>query len=171
MKTVFLEEGWPLATLSTLLALVKNSIGSNQYLSLYVDMTQNGAVKHFDVIENGRFACAYYASSVLTLMNLLEGGVHTTVAETEKDLTESGWYNIATPIPGSVIVWADKVASDGKPHLHIGFYLEEDMVVSTDGNTGLPTKHHVTYGTKEDGSPVREIKAIYFHDKLRPFGN
>ncbi len=166
MKSVSLEEGWPLATLPTLLAMVKNSVGSNQYLSLYIDMTQNAAVKYFDVIETGRFACAFYASSILTLVNLMNDGVHTTVAETEKDLLQSGWYPIAAPMPGAVIVWADKMASDGKPHLHIGFYLGDDMAVSTDGKTGTVTKHHMTYGTKGDGSPAREIKAVYFHDKL-----
>jgi hypothetical protein len=166
MKTVFKEEGHPFAPLPTLLAKIEGSIDSQQYLSLYVQVREGDQVTHKDVIGNGRFACAYYVSSLLTLVGLTEGHVHTTVTETINDMLASGWYEIDAPIPGAVILWAPKMASDSIPHRHIGFSLGGERVVSTDGTTGKPTLHHVTYGLNE-GRPVRVIEKILFHKSLR----
>ncbi len=166
MHSVLKEEGYPVAVQRTLLAQIEGSIGGGQYLSLYIEKSTGDSPAHVDVIENGRFACAYYVSALLHLMNLLDGAVHTTVTETIKDLLASGWYEIDEPVPGAVIIWGPKLASDGKPHRHVGFYLKDNQAVSTDGVTGRPTVHHVTYGTK-DGSPARPIQAIYFHKQLR----
>lgn len=165
MKTVFKEEGHHFAPLPTLLAKINGSIGSGQYLRLYVQVPQGEQLTYKDVIGNGSFACAYYVSSLLTLVKLTKGHVHTTVTETIKDMLASGWYEIDTPIPGAVIVWAPKMASDSIPHRHIGFSLGGERVVSTDGTTGKPTKHHVTYGLI-DGKPVRGIEKILFHKSL-----
>lgn len=165
MHTVLKEEGHPVAVLRTLLAKIEGSIGGGQYLSLYIELRGDNFVTHLDVIGNGRFACAYYVSALLHLMNLLTGAVHTTVTETVDDLLASGWYPISEPVPGAVIVWGPKLASDSRPHRHIGFSLGDDRAVSTDGVTGRPTEHHVTYGT-ENGLPVRPIEVIYFHERL-----
>ncbi len=165
MKTVFKEEGHPFATLPTLLAKIEGSVGSGQYLSLYVEVRENDQVTHKDVIGYGNFACAYYVSSLLTLTRLTKGHVHTTVTETIKDMLVSGWYEIDEPVPGAVIIWAPKMASDAIPHRHIGFSLGERLAVSTDGTTGRPTKHHTTYG-EVDGKPVRAIEKILFHKSL-----
>jgi len=82
-----------------------------------------------------------------------------------EDLYASGWYEIDEPTPGAVVLWAPKMASDKKPHRHIGFVLDDLHAVSTDGVTGRPTKHHVTYG-ETDGVPNRLIEAIFFHELL-----
>ncbi len=156
MLTIEKEEGYPVALLDTLLVMVERSIGSRQYLSLFI---QKDGVVH-DVIENGRFACAFFASAKLTVISLTKGGVHSTVVETIEDMISSSWYTIDSPIPGSVVVWGDKLCSDGNNHKHIGFYLGNDVAVSTDGKTGVPTKHHVTY------DDTRRIEAIYFHERL-----
>lgn len=165
MHTVLKEEGHPIALRKTLLAMIEGSIGSEQYLKLYIAIREASGVSHTDVIGNGRFACAYYTSALLHLTNLLEGRVHTTVSETVTDLEASGWYPIPEPISGSVIIWGPKLASDGQPHRHIGFSLGDEVAVSTDGTTGRPTKHHLTFGETE-GRPARPIEAIYFHEQL-----
>ena len=165
MGTIFKEEGYPFAPLPTLLDQIEGSIGSSQYLRLYVQVLQGDQVTHKDVIGNGSFACAYYVSSLLTLVGLTEGHVHTTVTETINDMLASGWYEIDAPIPGAVILWAPKMASDKIPHRHIGFSLGNERVVSTDGTTGKPTLHHLTYG-ETDGRPVRVIEKILFHPAL-----
>ncbi|OGG65237.1 hypothetical protein A3I99_03875 [Candidatus Kaiserbacteria bacterium RIFCSPLOWO2_02_FULL_45_11b] len=165
MHSVLKEEGHPVAHLQTLLAMIKGSIGSGQFLEIYIKIQQGEEVRHADVIGNGSFACAYFTSALLTLINLLEGGVHTTVTVTVEDLYASGWYEIDEPTPGAVVLWAPKMASDKKPHRHIGFVLDDLHAVSTDGVTGRPTKHHVTYG-ETDGVPNRLIEAIFFHELL-----
>lgn len=166
MHSVLKEEGFPVALRLTLLTKIRGSIDSNQYLSLYVTVPGDGFVTYHDVIGSGRFACAYYVSAILHLVELTAGAVHTNVTETEEDLIASGWERTESLLPGAVIIWGPKLASDGQPHRHIGFYVGNDRAVSTDGVTGRPTEHHVTYGT-ENGSPVRPIMAIYFHERLR----
>ncbi len=161
MESVLKEEGFPAALLHTLLATVEGSVGSREYARLYVQR-DDGV---YDVIKNGSFACAFFISSQLDRPRLIQGGVHTNVKETEEDLIASGWYRISFPVPGAIIIWAPKMASDKKAHRHIGLYLGDNKVVSTHGKTGIPTKHHVTYGTKR-GRPVRPIEAIYFHQAL-----
>ncbi len=164
MQTILTEEGAPVAYLETLLAMIEGSIGSNQYLRLFVYDSEKRTTR--DVIENGRFPCAFFASAMLKVLSLIQKDTHTMVTHTIEDLIGSGWYQIDQFRRGAVIVWGPKVASDGNPHKHIGFYVGENMAVSTDGVTGVPTKHHVTYGI-EDGLPVRTIEALFFHEKLR----
>jgi hypothetical protein len=169
MHTVLKEEGHPVAPLKTLLAMVEGSVGTKQFLSLYTAVQSGRRVKHIDVIGRGRFACAYYASSILMLNTLSRSGdgsgLHTTVNETVQDMIDFGWYMIDELQRGAVVIWSPKLASDGQHHRHIGFYVGRNRAVSTDGKTGMPTRHHVTYGTK-DGLPVRPIEAIYFHERL-----
>lgn len=161
MRTIFKEEGGQLAHLDTYLAMIEGGVGSQQYQRLFVH--KEGKVH--DVIGNGKFACAYFASSILTLTALTSQGVHTTVFETIEDMVRSRWYQIEHLTRGAVIIWGPKLASDGNHHRHIGFYIDEETAISTDGVTGIPTRHHVTYGI-EDGLPIRAIEAIYFHEKL-----
>jgi hypothetical protein len=161
MKTVLKEEGSPVHLFETYLAMIKNSVGSRQYQCLFV----HEEIPR-DVIENGRFACAYFASAICSLNTLIAGGIHTTVVETIADLILSGAYQIQEPVPGAIIIWGPKLASDSKLHKHIGFYIGDDLAVSTDGITGIPTTHHFTYGYTDDG-PVRPIETIFFHEKLR----
>lgn len=164
MHTISEEEGWPVSIRETYLAMIEGSVGSRQYLRLYVD--DKGAGCPRDVIDNGRFPCAYFTSSVQYLMTLLEKGPHTTVDMTVVWMLRSGWYQIDKPLEGAVITWGPKLGSDGNHHKHIGFYLAEEIAISTHSVTGIPTKHHFTYGV-ENGLPVRPIEAIFFHDKLR----
>ena len=163
MHTISEEEGWPVSILETYLANINGCIGSRQYLRLYVDDKDAGYPR--DVIDNGRFPCAYFTSSILYLLTLLEKGPHTTVVKTVDWMLRSGWYQIDHLVKGAVITWGPKMASDGNPHKHIGFYIGDDTAISTDGVTGIPTKHHVTYGV-ESGRPLRPIESIFFHEKL-----
>ena len=166
MHSVLKEEGHPVAVRQTLIAKIEGSIGSSQYLSLYITLQGEGFVTYQDVIGYGSFACAYYVSALLHLMSLSTDAVHTNVTETEQDLIASGWKRVETPEPGAVIIWGPKLASDGVRHRHIGFSLGNDRAVSTDGTTGKPTEHNVTYGMNGD-SPIRPIEAIYWHERLR----
>src|SRR3989338_6714146 len=56
MPSVLKEEGHPVAHLQTLLAMIKGSIGSGQFLEIYIKIQQGEEVRHADVIGNGSFA-------------------------------------------------------------------------------------------------------------------
>lgn len=161
MKTILKEEGFPLALFESYLALINGSIGSHLFRVLYV-RTPRGP---HDVINNGDLACAYYVSSILTLCNLTQGGVHTTVTETILDLEHSGWRNIITPKPGAVVVWESKLCDDGAYHRHIGFVTSPKKAISNRPNQRHPASHHLTFGLKTSPS-FRKIEALYFHDDL-----
>lgn len=162
MHTILLEEGYPLEFRETYLAMIKNSVGSKQYRELYV-MTPKRPV---DVIGNGDLACAFFTSSVLAIMGLLKGGVHTTVDETINDLEKSDWRRAEDPEEGAVLVWEAKLCSDHRQHKHIGFCVGPNLAISNDSESGTPILHHITFGAEEDGSPARRILAVYTHGKL-----
>jgi hypothetical protein len=157
MRTIRTEEGYPLALRDTYLAMIRGSVGSNQYRKLYIKRPDGIC----DVIGDGDLACAYFISSILTLCRLLKGGVHTTVTSTINDLVASGWKEAQDFKEGSVVVWGPKLCTDGLLHRHIGFYIGEEKAVSNVARVRKPAIHHITY------NDTREIEKIYFHDKLK----
>ncbi len=161
MYSILQEEGRPLALLPSYLSMIRSSVGSWQYRTLFVE-DLHGAV---DVIDNGDLACAFFVSSLLSLFSLIKGGVHTTVDVTVADLHKSGWYESGHLRAGSVIVWAKKLCTDGIQHRHIGFYLDHELAVSNDPKRRSPQAHHYTYGERDD-QPIRKIEAVYFHPSL-----
>ena len=163
MHSILEEEGHPVAILDSLLAMIRQSVGSYQYRTLFVRTSGQKAV---DVIGDGDLACALYVSALLSLFRLMHGGIHTTVAWTIKDLMDSGWYEDNALQPGSVIIWAEKLCTDGLHHRHIGFFMGDDLAISNDPRNRSPQVHHYTYG-EQDGQPVRVIEAIYFHEALK----
>lgn len=171
MKTVLeqniLEEerGRPLALRETYLAMIRGSVGSNQYRHLFVK-EQNGRLD--DVIGDGDLACAYFFSSILTLCHLLKKGPHVNVTETITDMLASGWKQTDKLEIGAAIVWGKKLCTDGIYHRHIGFYLNRQTAVSNCSKAKTPVRHHRTFGfEKWSEAPVRPIEAIFFHDALR----
>lgn len=162
MYSIEKEEGYPLAIFDSYMAMLSGSVDSNQYRRLYV----NGGGGIIDIIGDGDLACALFVSSILMHFRLMQGGMHTTVDWTIKDLAlDSGWYEIDTVVPGSVIVWAEKICTDGMNHRHIGFFMGDDKAISNDAKKRTPQLHHYTFGEQE-GKPLRKIEALYFHRDL-----
>lgn len=164
MYTIPEEENQPLAVLDTYLAMVVGSIGSNQYRNLYVGNKKTN--NHEDVIQDGDLACAYYVSSLLYLMNLINKGVHSTVPVTESDMVDSGWKKIDSPRAGAVVVWEGKLGSDGAEHKHIGFCLDENDCVSNSPEHRAPKRHCIFDLSHHDGTS-RGVEAFYFHPDLK----
>lgn len=161
MHSILQEEGRPLALLTSYMAMIRNSVGSHQYRKLFVEDSD----REVDVIGNGDLACAFFVSALLSFFNLTKGGGHTTVDMTIADLLDSGGYEITKLCPGSIIVWARKLCTDGVQHRHIGFFIGDDQAISNDAKKRSPQRHHYTYGERF-GHPVRKIEAIYFHPLL-----
>lgn len=140
------------------LAMIKNAEGSNLFRNLYANIEG----KSVDIVQDGKKSCTFFVSTVLYSFYLI-ATPHATVSGLEQDLVSSGWRKTETPNAGDVLVWEPILQSDTVT-AHIGFYLGEDQAISNDWQTRLPIKHHITYGTKSDGTPVRAITAIYTHD-------
>ena len=157
MKTISLEEGYPLALLSTYLAMIVDSDGCQMFQRLYVQTPEGPK----DVIGDGDLACSFFVSSLLTLCGLIQGGVHTTVNETEKDMIASGWVEIEKPRPGAVIVWESKLCDDGLMHRHIGFAISSEAALSNISERRMPGFHLMTFGEKN-----RLVEKVYFHPSL-----
>lgn len=136
----------------SLKVLIKNSLGSNFFKSLYFFAPK----KSKDVLNNGDLSCAFYVSVILKILGLIEN-LHTTVLSTVKDLEKSGWYEIKRPKFGAVILWDYK--PNGK-NLHLGFYLNKSKAVSNSSKLKSPKIHNINYEN-------RKIKAIYFHNDLK----
>ena len=151
------------------LTMIENAAKGENWMfrNFYID--ENGVEK--DAYNNGRWSCSALVSSILYLLNstlIFEGKstwikfTHANVRSTEKDMLESGWYEIKDLRPGAVLIWEDKLGDDdGKVHGHNGFYIGNDMAISNDSKgIGFPRKHHYTY------NDTRKIEKIYWHDEL-----
>lgn len=135
---------------ATYLAAIKNSVGSKQFRNLIADVDG----KTTDLMENGRLACAFYASWILLHFGLIEEA-HATVKSTVKDLREHGWTDAKEPKEGDVLVWEATFEHDpNEPHEHIGFYIGNERAVSNSSKLGEIIEHHWTF---EGQRPVTAI--------------
>ncbi|MEX0869944.1 MAG: hypothetical protein WDZ39_00770 [Candidatus Spechtbacterales bacterium] len=142
----------------TYIAAIKNSVGTEMFSEMYLNI--DGEVK--EVSENGRWACATYVSSVLTMFNLLKER-HATMEGLMRGMNESGWYEISEPRDGAIIWWDVTPESEG--HEHAGFYVGDNKAISNSWLKKVPVVHNWRSGTT-DGEPSRPVKSIWWHDKL-----
>lgn len=139
----------------TYLAMIQNSVGTNLFRNFYARVDGN----KIDVMKNGGLSCAFFVSSLLSILGLAET-THGTVESTIEDIKRSGWKPVKKLVPGCIIVWEEK-----KEHKHIGFYIGNDKAISNSSKKKSPAIHHFTYGVK-NGKLARKIEAIYWHKKL-----
>jgi len=150
----------PVVTLlirESLLAIVKNSIGSNVFRNFYAKV--NGEKR--DILEDGTKSCAIFTSSVLLQLELIEMP-HVTVGGVVRDMEASGWTKIDEPKIGCILVW-EPIEFDEELQIdiqHTGFYIGDDQAISNSYEERSPQIHHWTYDDK------RKITAMYWHDKL-----
>jgi hypothetical protein len=133
----------------SLFALIKNSLGSKFFRSLYFFDGKRSR----DILENGRLSCAFYVSVILRILGLIKE-CHTTVNGLIEDMENSGWQKVAKLQKGAVIVWEEK---DG--HKHIGFYLGNNKAASNSSKKKSPLIHSANYQN-------RKLIAIYTHNEL-----
>jgi peptide deformylase len=101
--------------------------GSSMWRHLYVT-NQNG--DEIDVTENGNKSCAYMVSSVLYIFKLIDEP-HATVKTTLEHMVEAGWEKVNKPTKGAIVRWEQ----------HMGFYLDNDFVISNNSDEGFVTRH------------------------------
>lgn len=137
--------------LKTYLSMIENAPGTNMFRHFYLRRPDGS---EFDAIGDGENACAFFVSSVLTIVGRIQG-VHGTVDSTIRDLQESGWVQASVPQPGDVISWEPHQSPDGL-HGHIGFYLGDNEAVSTSTSQKAVARHDLHYGPQQ-----RRVIAIY----------
>lgn len=135
----------------SLFVLIKNSLNSKLFRSLYFFVDN----KSKDIYQNGKLSCAFYVSTILKILGLIND-IHATVNSLIKDMEKSGWSRIKKLQKGAVIVW-DKNKSH---HFHVGFYVGKKKAVSNSSSQKMPFLHSINY-------QKRKIVAIYFHPKLK----
>lgn len=151
------EEGRPLAVYESYLEMIKNSVGSKMFQSVFV---QDGN-RVIDVTDKGDLACANYVSSVLSHFRLIACPFYTTVDKTLEDMILSGWVRCDTAVAGAVVVWKGKTCSDGLSHKHIGFCLDETQAVSNCPVERSPRKHGIH--CLLDGKRERAVEAFFVY--------
>lgn len=128
----------------TYLSVIKNSSGTLMFKNLYADV--NGEKK--DITDEGDLSCAFFVSSVLLMFKKIEG-VHATVSSTVRDMEESGWIRTDEPKRGDVVVWGEKMGSDGKSHKHIGFFWNKGAAISNSKDKRHPVEHSLEMEGRE----------------------
>lgn len=111
-----------------------------------------------NLTKNGDLSCAYFSSSILKIFGLV-GSIHLTVKSTLEDMGKSGWFKIAQPKKGSILLW-EKQRFGKEEHPHIGFFIGNNKAISNDFKKGVPAIHNFTYNNQ------RKIEAIYWNKKL-----
>lgn len=147
----------------TYLSMIHNAVGTKMFRDLWAVDLVAGVM---DLTENGSKSCAVFVSSVLYLFDLISSK-RATVKNLVQDLEASGWKEMDMfPNPGDVVVWEPR-KQNGHKSMHIGFYLGDAKAVSNDWKSGTAREHHMTYGFKKNGQPIRKIAAVYTHDFLK----
>lgn len=141
--------------LDNYLALVRNSIGSNLFRNLYAKVDG----QRQDITNNGELSCAFFVSSILTILKLIKE-IHLTVDSTVSDLQESGWVVVQEPKPGCVLVWEKQKRADGEEYPHIGVYIGDGLAVSNIVKQGCPGEHSWTFNSR------RKVESIFWSQKL-----
>ncbi len=144
----------------TLTYLVQRNLVSTIHLAVGNKLFQHSFVKRadgteFDAQEDGRLACGYVVSGILTLHMLIKRP-HAEVSSVLQDLQESGWVKTDQPVPGSVIHWP----ADDSGHEHLGFYLDDDSAMSNSDTERVPNLHGMV---RKGLTPI----AFYIHHKLQ----
>ena len=170
-------------TYKNYLTVIKNSADSKMFQHVYV-LDNN---KEKDILENGEYSCSYYVSCILKLFNLINQEIspHATINGLIANMLNNDWKETKKLKAGNVLIWEDGLATDGKMHSHLGFYLGKDKAISNrpkvdvvifrknnkifldNKGLGLPKIHHYTYEQTKNGQPKRKIIRIFTHKIIK----
>lgn len=125
----------------TYLNIIKNSVGSRLFNSFIVRSKETGRVE--DILKDGEYSAAFFISSILTLMHVIEKPC-TTVSSLERHINEDDrWFSVTLEEveAGDVIFYEDMLLPDGSTTGHVGFAIDENEAISTDYKLRLVNKH------------------------------
>lgn len=120
----------------TYLAMIKDSVGTNIFRSLFVLDEETG--QKIDITEDGTYSCARFVTAILTIAGRIDRP-HATVKTTQEIFTNSpNWVKVQQPIAGDVVFY----------HEHVGFVIDNQHCISNSPEKRQPIKHPMTM---EDG--------------------
>lgn len=128
----------------TLLAMVKNSVGTHQYRNVFIQRP-DGTVE--DATQDGVLSCAVFVSGVLATLGLIDRG-HATVVSTVANLEKAGWQRVELGnilMAGDVLVWEEQYSESDTSHKHIGFYIGDNRAISNSESQKTPIEHDWQY--------------------------
>ncbi len=126
----------------TYIRMIENSVGSNMFNSVYVKNKDTSEV--IDVLENGTYSCAFYVSSVLSLLDLIDRS-HALVSTVKTVISTSGDWEVANKAEaGDVVFWNKVTFEDGTENAHVGFALNNQEAVSTSSTRKMVVKHPIS---------------------------
>lgn len=145
----------------TYIKMIENSPGTRIFNSTFVRNKETG--EEFDVLEDGVYSGAFFVSSVLTLLEMIDKPHSTVATVTEKFKEAEDWQEISLDDlkAGDVLTWEEMEFEDGTRSDQIGFYLDKNSAVSTSKTERKVIKHHPTFGVKNNGDPNRKITGAY----------
>ncbi|MEF2175676.1 MAG: hypothetical protein V3575_04340, partial [Candidatus Absconditabacteria bacterium] len=140
--------------------IINNSVGSRIFKNAFFD---DGKGQLVDVLDDGDLSCAYFVSSILNILGIINS-VHCTVKGTLQAMEKNGWTknefkSIEKVSIGSIILWENNFGKDGS-HYHIGFYIGDNLAVSNCSSQKAICKHPVDYNGEA------KVIGIYYHSLL-----
>lgn len=142
----------------TYLKTIENSVGANMFRNSYAH-SEDG--EEIDLLRDGVRSCAFFASSLLKMFDLIQNQ-HATTKGLISDLEASGWIKTDSLKLGAILIWEPLPDPNGEPREHAGFYIGDNMAISNSSKVHTPQRHHYTYGTENPAI----IRAIYWKEGL-----
>lgn len=144
----------------TYLIMIENAEGTRMFRSLFAQ--RDDSENPEDILNGGELSCAFFVSNLLLLFGWVDAP-HATVKSVRRVLLENGWESVGAEDiqSGDVVFWEEVVSKNSDRHSHVGFALNDKEAISTSDKNHAVMRHHITYGAKEDGTPKRNIDAVY----------
>jgi hypothetical protein len=143
----------------TYLKMIKNAPGTKIFNSLIVMDKETKVI--MDILENGTYSGAYFVSSILYLLNMIKAP-HETVTTLKTQMIEAGFTEVGEEDyeSGDVLIYEEMIFDDGTKSDQAGFYIGQELAVSTSYHEKMVIEHHYTFGVIE-GKPTRKIINAY----------
>jgi hypothetical protein len=126
--------------------MIKNSVWSKLFCHLYV---LNEKWKEEDIMKWWKNSCAYFVSSILTILWILDRS-RATVKSLISEIKEK-WYEEISRNKIKIwdlILWEAIKWEDNLMHEHVGFYIWNKKAISNSSKKKSPIIHSYTYNNK-----------------------
>mgnify|MGYP001591356002 CR=1 FL=1 len=127
----------------TYLKVIENSVNSKIFNSLFIQFKDSGEVK--DIMNDGEYSCAFFVSSILFLIGVLNKHVATVQSLRKLIEEDNKWKRVeVVQIEAGDVVFWDKIKyEDGSENAHVGFVLNKEEAISTDYKQKMILQHKI----------------------------
>ncbi|MBI2053113.1 MAG: hypothetical protein HYT34_02615 [Candidatus Ryanbacteria bacterium] len=150
--------------MKNLLLTIEKSVGTRMFTESWWFQDGRGEVDIIKDPKRGTLrSCVLYPSSILLLFRPegqpLCSERHANMRGFLEDIVNCGWLSVprARRQLGSLILWEKR-----RGNMHIGFYLGNNVVVSTSRLSGVPVRHH-WLREADDPKVYRKVEKVFNH--------